>query len=81
MTSYAAPYLKASYFVPVKFKYVQLYTTYIITNFKIYIGGHLGRDKTYEKIAERFHWKLLWKHVTDYVRTCAVCQTTNVENL
>ena len=43
----------------------------------ICIGGHLGRDKTYEKIAKRFYWKLLWKHVTDYVRTCAVCQTTN----
>ena len=25
----------------------------------------------------KFYWKLLWKHITDYVRTCAVCQTTN----
>ena len=36
----------------------------------------MGLDKTYEKIAKRFYCKLLWKHVTDYVRTCAVCQTT-----
>ena len=40
-------------------------------------GGHLGRDKTYHKIAERFYWKSLWRDVTDYIKTCEVCQTTN----
>ena len=35
-----------------------------------YAGGHLGRDKTHHKIAERFYWKLLWKDVKEYVRTC-----------
>lgn len=42
-----------------------------------YIGGHLGRDKTYHKLAERFYWKGQWKDVEMYVRTCLLCQTTN----
>ncbi len=50
-----------------------MYSSY---NF-VHTGGHLGRDKTYHKIAERFYWKLLWKDVHEYVRTCEVCQRTN----
>lgn len=40
-------------------------------------GGHLARDKTYEKIAERFYWKALWNDVEHYIRTCEACQRTN----
>ena len=47
-----------------------MYYTYII-------GGHLGRDKTYQKIAERFFWKTLWGDVTKYIRHCETCQRTN----
>ena len=39
--------------------------------------GHLGRDKTYKKIAERFYWKLLWDDVEECVRTCNICQRNN----
>lgn len=42
-----------------------------------YEGGHLGRDKTFEKISARFYWKSQWKDVVDFVKTCEVCQTTN----
>ena len=48
-----------------------------IHNIIVHVGGHLGRDKTYHKIAERFHWKMLWKDVEEYTKTCSVCQTTN----
>ena len=41
------------------------------------VGGHLGRDKTYHKIAERFYWKTLWTDVQQYVQQCETCQTTN----
>ena len=41
------------------------------------ICGHLGRDKTYQKIAERFFWKTLWGDVTKYIRHCETCQRTN----
>ena len=42
-----------------------------------YVGGHLGRDKTYYKISEHFFWKSLWADVDENVKTCPVCQTTN----
>ena len=41
------------------------------------LAGHLGRDKTFQKVAERFHWKMLWKDVEEYVKRCDVCQRTN----
>ena len=41
------------------------------------IGGHLGRDKTYEKIAERYYWNNLWRDVQDFVQHCDTCQRTN----
>jgi len=40
-------------------------------------GGHLGRDKTYEKISSRFYWSALNQDVTDHIRQCDVCQRTN----
>ena len=45
--------------------------------FHLLVGGHLGRDKTYYKIAERFYWKTLWTDVQQYVQQCETCQTTN----
>lgn len=41
------------------------------------IGGHLGRDKTWHKVCERFYWKTLWTDIKDYVMRCEVCQRTN----
>ena len=48
-------------------------------NFAIlyYIGGHLGRDKTYDKITRNFYWKHIWNDVKQFVKTCEVCQRTN----
>ena len=45
--------------------------------YHLLVGGHLGRDKTYHKIAERFYWKTLWTDVQQYVQQCETCQTTN----
>ena len=41
------------------------------------VGGHLGRDKTYGKISERFYWETLWTDVKNYIRYCEICQQTN----
>ena len=54
--------------------------TYIFYNFQltyIPVAGHLGRDKTYKKIAVRFYWKSLWKGVFNFVQTCERCWTAN----
>eukprot|EP00731_Ephydatia_muelleri_P030585 Em0022g99a len=40
-------------------------------------SGHLGRDKTREKVSSRFFWKTLMKDVDKFVKTCDVCQSTN----
>ena len=36
-----------------------------------YEGGHLGRDKTFEKISAKFYWKSQWKDVVDFVSKVA----------
>ena len=35
-----------------------------------YIGGHLGRDKTREKVSSRFFWKTQMKDVDEFDKTC-----------
>ena len=39
-------------------------------------AGHLGRNKTYLRIATRFYWPSMYKDVQDYCRTCPTCQKT-----
>ena len=41
------------------------------------LGGHFGRDKTYEKITSRFYWPEMAKEVREYVASCDICQRTN----
>ena len=38
------------------------------------IGGHLGSNKTYERLARRYYWSGMEADVLDYVRSCPVCQ-------
>ena len=37
-------------------------------------AGHLGRDKTYEKLSRRFWWRGMQRDVAEWCTTCAVCQ-------
>ena len=37
-------------------------------------GGHFGRDITINRIRRSFWWPTLWKDVSEYVRTCDICQ-------
>ncbi len=43
----------------------------------MYLDGHLGRDKTTQKIADRFYWKNLWYDAREFVQQCNICQRTN----
>ena len=43
----------------------------------ILIGGHLGRDKTIEKITSRFYWRNMNAEIREFVAHCDRCQKTN----
>lgn len=44
----------------------------------INVGGHLGRDKTIEKVCSRFYWGLgMHNEISTYVKCCEVCQRNN----
>ncbi|POM76561.1 Putative retroelement [Phytophthora palmivora] len=38
------------------------------------IGGHLGREKTYQMVSQTFWWPRMYKWVAHYVKTCETCQ-------
>nr|KAG5694276.1 hypothetical protein BaRGS_031994 [Batillaria attramentaria] len=40
-------------------------------------GGHLGMNKTYKKVLERYFWHGMKQEVEDYCRSCCVCQNMN----
>lgn len=44
------------------------------------ISGHLGRDKTIEKVARNYSWPGLAASVKEYVRTCPACQRNKPTN-
>ena len=35
--------------------------------------GHLGRDRTYSRVARRYYWPRMWQSVADTLKTCSVC--------
>ena len=43
---------------------------------QIPLAGHLGRQKTAQRILQRFYWPSLFKDVADFCRSCAECQKT-----
>ncbi|CAG2210824.1 unnamed protein product [Mytilus edulis] len=40
-------------------------------------GSHLGMEKTYYKLAERYYWKGMSADVKHYIQHCEHCQSTN----
>ena len=38
-------------------------------------AAHLGFDKTYAKISERYFWQTMRKDIQNFVRSCPQCQT------
>ncbi|KAG2895375.1 hypothetical protein PC117_g23273 [Phytophthora cactorum] len=40
------------------------------------VGGHLGREKTYDSVSTMYWWPKLYKWVGAYVRTCEACRRT-----
>ena len=44
------------------------------------MAGHLGVTKTYNKICEHFYWPKLKSHVSQYCKSCHICQITGKPN-
>ena len=38
------------------------------------ISGHLGRDKTFERLSRTFYWPRMRAFIDEYVRSCPFCQ-------
>ena len=38
------------------------------------LAGHLGRDKTTQRILQRFYWSTVYKETADHCRSCTECQ-------
>src|SRR5438046_6303213 len=38
------------------------------------MGGHFGKDATYNKINTRFWWKGMYKDIEEYIKRCDSCQ-------
>ena len=43
-------------------------------------AGHTGRDKTLERVSRRFWWPRMSRDVTDWCKSCVVCQQTRPRN-
>lgn len=45
-----------------------------------FVGGHMGIRKTYYRMFQHFFWPGLRKNVSEYCRTCHVCQMSGKPN-
>jgi hypothetical protein len=44
-------------------------------------AGHLGIEKTYQRLAVSYFWPNMFCEVTKYIRVCDTCQRTKVEQI
>ena len=43
-------------------------------------GAHLGTDKTYQRLSERWYWKSMWNDTHKFVRSCHTCIANKASN-
>ena len=48
-----------------------------VTRICIYVGCHLGINKTLAKIISHFYWKEMNGEIREYIQKCDKCQRTN----
>ena len=53
----------------------ELRTEILFSHHDHLLSGHLGVQKTYEKLRLRYYWPRLFKTVEEWVRSCPDCQT------
>ena len=45
------------------------------------MAGHLGRQKTMDRIRQRFYWPKVYHDVKNHCRTCAQCQKSSMKGV
>ena len=43
---------------------------------EIPLAGHLGKEKTRQRILQRFYWPTVFKDVENFCKSCVICQKT-----
>ena len=43
-------------------------------------AAHLGTDKTYQRLSERWYWKSMWNDTHKFVRSCHTCIGNKASN-
>lgn len=38
------------------------------------LAAHLGRDKVFKQLQQRFYWPRMQKDVAQFIRHCSICQ-------
>ena len=44
-------------------------------------NGHMGVQKTYDAIRQKYYWPNLFKELYDYVSACTICQTRSAQKV
>lgn len=44
------------------------------------VAGHLGVNKTYDRVLRQFYWPCLKKDISAFIKTCHTCQLTGKLN-
>ena len=42
------------------------------------IGGHLGMNRTFDRLKQYISWPGMKKEIEDYVRQCEICQKNKI---
>ncbi|XP_043285560.1 uncharacterized protein [Venturia canescens] len=42
-------------------------------------SGHLGMEKTFRRLSQRYHWPNMFREVAKYIRKCEICQRCKVD--
>ena len=44
-------------------------------------NGHMGIDKTFDAIRQKYFWPNIHKHLYEYISSCATCQTRSMKKI
>ena len=45
------------------------------------LNGHMGLDKTFDAIKQKYYWPELYKQLYDYISECMICQRRSKQSV